>query len=225
MTSPAVSCVIPAYQAEATIAAVLGELAIHAPHSHVIVVDDGSTDRTSVYARSLCETVLRHDRNLGKGQALRTGIDAALNAGADLVVTLDADGQHPPALVPALVGAAEGADVVIGARSRLGTSMPWQRRTTNALSSGMVSLLAGQRIADSQSGFRAYRRCVLEAVTARGDGYELETDLLVRAARAGFRIGSVPVPTVYGSESHFHPVRDTARVVGTLVRLSLAGVR
>jgi hypothetical protein len=101
--------------------------------------------------------------------------------------------------------------------------MPLPRRLSNALSSAAISTIAGRRIADSQSGYRAIRRSVIEAIRAVGDRYEYETDFIIRAARAGFRIASVPVPTIYvaraqGGRSHFRGCRDTARVVATILR-------
>lgn len=222
MSGPRVACVVPALDAAATVGALVAELRAALGATDVIVVDDGSRDDTQRAARG-ADVVLRHAANRGKGAALRTGIAAALARDATVVVTIDADGQHPPALVPALVDATAEAHVVVGARRRLGTRMPPQRRLSNWLSSAVVSTLAGQRVVDSQSGFRAIRREVIESVRLVGDRYDLETDFLVRAARAGFRVASVPVPTVYtGGRSHFRPVRDTAILVRTMLRLGFA---
>lgn len=220
-----IAVVLPAFEVAPAIGAVLRSLRTAMPGARVIVVDDGSRDATRAAASELADLVLRHERNRGKGAALRTGIACALADAASVVVTMDADGQHDPSAVPSLVRATRTADVVIGARTRRGTAMPIQRRASNALSSAVVSALAGARIADSQSGFRAIRAEVLHAVDAAGDRYDLETDFLVRAARQGFRIGHVPVPTVYGAPSHFRPVRDTLLLVRTMFRLGFATSR
>lgn len=224
MIVPATACVIPALDAAATVGAVLRRLRETMPGASLIVVDDGSLDGTAEAAVALADVVVRHSQNRGKGAALRSGIAAALEREISAVVTIDADGQHAPECVPALVRALGDADIAIGARRRLGSAMPPQRRLSNWLSSTVVSALAGQRVPDSQSGFRAFRRRVLETIQPVGERYDLETDLLVRAARAGFRVASVPVPTVYdGAPSHFRPLRDTALLMQTMVRLGLAG--
>ena len=230
--SAGLACVIPAFDAAPTIGGVLTRLRAAVPGATVIVVDDGSSDGTASAAvaggggAGGADVIVRHGENRGKGAALRSGIRAALERGAEAVVTLDADAQHPPEYVPALVETLRDADIAIGARQRAGTAMPPQRRLSNWMSSAVVSVLAGQHVEDSQSGFRAFRRAVLENVAPLGDRFDLETDLLVRAARAGYRVASVPVPTVYDGEgSHFRPLRDTALLVQAMVRLGFAGSR
>jgi glycosyltransferase involved in cell wall biosynthesis len=211
-------CVIPALNAERTIRSVVTQVQTSLDTPLVIVVDDGSTDRTGAEALEAGAQVVSLGRNRGKGVALRAGFDAALAGGASVVLTLDADGQHDPAAAPALVGAVrDGADVAVGTRRRLGTAMPWHRRMTNTLSSLAVSVCAGRRMVDVQSGYRAIRAPVLRAIAPLGDRYEYETDFLIQTARAGFSIAWVPVPTLYsGSPSHFRGVRDTALVIGTI---------
>ncbi len=217
------ACIVPAYDAAATLADVVAGLRRSVPRARVIVVDDGSRDATRRVAEGGADVVIGFDHNRGKGAALRAGFRAALDGGCSAVTVLDADGQHDPSCVPALVAALTDADIAIGARARGGSAMPWRRRVTNRLSSAAVSWCVGQRIADSQSGFRAFRAEVLVRVAfgrAAGDRYEYETAVLMRAARAGYRIASVPVPTVYpaGAVSHFRPVWDTARVMRTIGR-------
>ena len=221
-----VSCVVPAYEAAETLTDVVRELRVAVPHVHVVVVDDGSRDATSLVAQAMADDVARHAENRGKGAALRTGFAIALARGADLVATLDADGQHPAHALPSLIDAARDADIVIGARRRSGTAMPLQRRLSNALSSLVVSQLAGCRIDDSQCGLRVIRARVLREIELPDDRYELETDLLVRAARRGFRLRSVPVPTIYaGGRSHFRGVRDTLRLARVMLRHGIATPR
>jgi glycosyltransferase involved in cell wall biosynthesis len=185
----------------------------------VLVVDDGSRDATAETARQFGARVLSFAGNRGKGHALLAGFAALEDF--DGVVTLDADGQHPPACVPDFVAAFEaGADLVLGVR-RFEGEMPFSRRFANALSSGWATRLAGQRISDSQCGYRLYSRAVLERTPLTPGGYELESEIVVRAARLGFRLGQVPIPTVYGGEkSHIRAFRDVPRIVGTLVRLT-----
>ena len=100
--------------------------------------------------------------------------------------------------------------------------MPWHRQLSNACSAAAISACAGRRIRDSQSGYRALRAAGLARITPAGDRYEYETDLLIAAARAGLRIATVDIPTIYGVPSHFRPIRDSARVARTIVRAALA---
>ena len=221
--SESVYCIIPAFNAGATLAGVVADVRRTLPGARIVVIDDGSSDDTATVATRSADDLIRFAANRGKGAALRAGFAHALEGGAGAVLTIDADGQHDTAFAPRLVAALAEADLVIGARQRAG-AMPIQRRLSNALSTYAVNLLAGCDVADSQSGYRAMRRAVIERVQAEGDRYEFETDFLIKARRAGFRIGIVAVPTIYGGRSHFRTVHDAARVVRTLWRLRL-GVR
>ena len=211
-------CVIPAFDAEASLPQVLESVRTMLPGVMVVGVDDGSTDDTRVVLRNGCERAICFDTNRGKGAALRAGFEVALGLGAQVVLTIDADGQHDTASAPRLIEALGGADVAVGARRRTGSSMPLHRRLSNALSSAAISAVARHPLPDTQSGYRAIRRAVLERVTASGDRYEFETDFLIQAVRRGFRVASVDVPTVYGAHSHFRPLGDTLRVAATIWR-------
>lgn len=213
------ACVIPAYEAADTIAAVIQGVRAVCPAMPIVVVDDGSHDDTFLVAEaSGADQVVRHARNRGKGSALVTGFAQlfAREPRIEAVVTLDADGQHDPACLPALLEALESADLVIGARRRRGTSMPWQRRIANAISTRAIAWCAGRPIRDAQCGFRGIRRTLLERVPHVGERYEAETAFVIRAARAGAIIAQTEIPTRYGPPSHFRPLRDAARVVATI---------
>jgi glycosyltransferase involved in cell wall biosynthesis len=124
----------------------------------VVVVDDGSSDDTAANARAAGATVISHSRNLGKGAALKTGFEYALGRGYDAVVTLDADTQHDPDEIPALLKEAEkGAGIVIGARLGDKEKVPPARYYTNMVGVAAISWRAKNRLLDSQSGFRLYR--------------------------------------------------------------------
>ena len=213
-----VACVIPAFDAASTIEAVACGLRAALPDAMLIAVDDGSWDHTYDVAQGCCDRVVRLDVNHGKGAALRAGFAVALDAQAVHVITIDADGQHDPARAPELIAALEHADVVIGARARTPGTMPLGRRVTNALASAAVCAIVGIDVPDAQSGYRAIRREVLERVCATGDRYEYETEFLIEAVRAGFRIASVGVPTTYGAPSHFRAWDDSVRVVRAIWR-------
>ena len=212
------ACVVPAYNAAATLANVLRELRVALPHAALIVVDDGSDDATHAIACATDARVIAFRRNRGKGAALRAAFAETLALGVSAVLTMDADGQHDARYAPAVLDALTCADVAIGTRARDGGAMPLGRRLTNALASSAVGSIVGVPIADAQSGFRAMRRQVLEHVHAHGERYEFETDFLIQAGRAGYRIASVPIPTIYGTPSHFRAVRDSMRVVRTIWR-------
>jgi len=218
-----VAALIPAYQAAAHLGDVLRRLQALSPSPDVLVVDDGSRDATAAVARDAGVRVLSFPANRGKGHALLAGFDVL--ADRDAVVTLDADGQHPPESLPEFVRAAEaGADLVLGRRER-SLDMPRARRFANAFSSAWATWLAGQRISDSQCGYRLYRRTVLERTPIRAGRYEFETEIAVRAARLGFRVTEVEIPTVYGSPSQLKVGRDVPRIVGVLARLTLERTR
>ncbi len=219
-----VAALVPAYQAAASLGDVLRRLAALENPPVVLVVDDGSRDATALVARQHGARVLSFAGNRGKGHALLAGF-AALRSEFDAVVTLDADGQHPPECLPGLVRAAEaGADLVLGARART-PDMPFARRFANGFASGWATWLAGQRVSDSQCGYRLHSRRLLERTPLTPGRYEVETELVVRAARLGFRIAEVEVPTVYGEQrSQIHALRDVPRIVGTLLRLTVEGV-
>jgi len=188
----------------------------------VIVVDDGSTDG-SIERASLDPAVHRitHAVNRGKGEALKSGFREARRLSFDAVVMLDADGQHDPGLISRFVQAAQasGADVIVGSRMRDTRGMPWLRRCTNRTTSYLVSRLAGQPIEDSQSGYRLLRSNVLEALDLRTSRYDTESEMLVQAGRAGFRIDHVAIPTVYADErSSIRPLADTWRFIRLFFR-------
>jgi glycosyltransferase involved in cell wall biosynthesis len=215
-----VAALIPAYQAAAKLGEVLLGLEALDEPPPVLVVDDGSRDATGDVARQHGARVHTFAGNRGKGHALIAGF--ALLRDFDGVITLDADGQHPPECVPALVSAARaGADLVLGTRTR-SAAMPPARRFANGFSSGWATWLAGQQVSDSQCGFRLYGRNLLDRTPVTPGRYEVETEIVVRAARLGFRLAEVDVPTVYGEEkSQIRTLRDVPRIVGTMVRLTV----
>ncbi len=188
----------------------------------VFVVNDGSTDGAPERAGASGARVIDHPANRGKGAALATGFAAALAEGAEGVITLDADGQHDPAWIPRFLDAAEGADIVVGSRMSEPGSMPWLRVGVNRFTSVVVSRLAGTRLTDSQSGFRWISSDVLRAVRLESQRFDAESEILIKAARRGFRIAEIPVPTIYGNEvSKIRPLRDTGR----FIRLVWRGLR
>jgi len=211
--------VVPAYQAAATIREIILRTRATVPSAEIIVVDDGSTDGTGDQGRATATTLVTHPRNCGKGAALRDGIREATARDASVLVTIDADGQHPPEEIPRLLRPIEEgrADLVLGARKR-DHAMPISRRFTNWLSATMASRIGGQPVRDAQTGFRAFTREVAERVRPAGDRYEFEATFLLDVLRAGFRVVSVDVPTIYGARSHFRAWGDTWRMARAFAR-------
>ena len=219
-----VACVIPAYDAATTLEGVVRGLRAALPEALLIAVDDGSADATHDVAAACCDRAVRFKSNRGKGAALRAGFDVAHAECAHAVLTIDADGQHDPARAPELLAALADADIIIGARARTRGTMPLGRRVTNALASAAVGAIVGVSVPDAQSGYRAIRREVLADVRASGDRYEYKTEFLIAAVRAGYRLGSVGVPTTYGTPSHFRTWGDSMRVVRAIWRQRARGM-
>ena len=215
-----VVAVIPAYEAAATVGAVVEATRRLLPE--VLVVDDGSCDGTGDAARSAGARLLRLDSNRGKGRALRAGFSLALDMGASAVVTLDADGQHEPTEIPRLLHRwqSTGAALVIGSRTDVEAQMTPARRFGYRFSRRAISFFAGIRVQDTQSGFRLYAASLLKEIRLRGTRYELESEVIVKAARTGLRVESVPIrlARVDGTAtSHFRPWRDTTRICRIVV--------
>jgi len=208
------AAIVPAYNAAHLISGVLADLRQVIPVHRTIVIDDGSTDETFRVASGSGVHVVQHPMNRGKGAALTTGFKKAVGMGLGYVITLDADGQHNPAEIPkfARCVAETGADIVVGNRFGALGEMPWLRRTTNWITSKVVSLLARTSIPDSQNGYRMISARVIEAVPVEATRYEAESEILIKAGKRRFTIRSVPVETIYGDEvSAIHPVMDTVR--------------
>ena len=194
----------------------------------VLVVDDGSSDATGRVARDAGAEVIRHEVNLGKGAALKTGFQVALERDCAAVVTIDADGQHLPSEIPRFFEEWErtSADLIIGSRSHLFDGMVRRRRAANQFSAWAISTVSGVKLTDSQSGFRLYSRRLIDEVTIRTNGFEAESEVIVRAGRGGFRIESITIALEFVdglSTSHYRPVADTARIVWTVARTRFVG--
>ena len=207
-----VAAVIPALNEANAIAAVVEGIRTFV--ERVIVVDDGSEDATGERARAAGAEVLRHDRNAGKGHAVRTGLQRVMEGGFTHVLLLDGDMQHLPQEAAQLIRTAadSGADAVLGERRFFRENMPASRYHANRLGSVVLSWFIGVRLRDTQCGFRIFRLDSLRRLRLRATGYEIETEMLVKVTRRGGRLASVPITAVYASErSKLRPVRDTTR--------------
>jgi glycosyltransferase involved in cell wall biosynthesis len=204
---------VPAFQAATTLGAVVAGL--REGFDEVWVVDDGSTDDTARVALASGARLLRHERNRGKGAALRTALAQAAAEGVDALVTVDADGQHPPGEAIRLDRAVEDRDaLVIGVRDWGATDAPARNLKGNRSAAWWFTRVTGRPFTDTQCGLRRYPvRAVLE-LAPRGERYAFEADALLRAVYAGLRVVEVAVRVDYPPDrsSSFAPWPDTTRI-------------
>lgn len=214
--------VIPAVDEAATLGSVILQTQPHV--DEVIVVDDGSGDATGLIASRAGAEVRSHERNRGKGAALRTGIGAAIDAGADVVVLLDGDGQHDPESIPSLVEPIEAgdADLVIGSRRLGGAGTPPRHRKAGRRVLDAITNVVGETdVSDTQSGFRAMRADWVEGVEITESGFGVESVMLTEARRSGARIVEIDVAEDYPSAAtpNQNPMRHAVDVVRSLLRV------
>jgi glycosyltransferase involved in cell wall biosynthesis len=211
---------IPAYNEVSHLADVVKGALKYVP---VVVIDDGSADGTGATAALAGAKVLAHKLNQGKGAALNTGFAYAVQRQAAAAITLDADGQHDPDEIPLFINAfrAGEGDIIIGRRTF--TKMPPVRQFANRTGSWLLAKAMGQPVPDNQSGFRLLSGDVMRAIRPSSARFEAEVEILLRAQLAGFRVGWVPIKTIYADEvSHFHPLRDTLLFLKMVWRIWLA---
>lgn len=216
------AAVIPAYQDEKHICDIARRT--RARLDHVLVVDDGSTDQTAQCAREAGAEVIVHDQNQGKGEAIKTGLTHWLRAGdssseqnrqISWVILLDSDGQHLPEEIDRFLSAAASASsptFFIGNRMDDVSRMPFVRRVVNRYMSNEISRVCGQKIPDTQCGYRMVHRELIPDLLGGGHRFDYDTEVLIIASRKGYRVESVPITTVYTDQvSKIHPMRDAIR--------------
>ena len=217
---------IPAYNVENYLDELICEVSKYLPVKNILVVDDGSNDRTAEIARNQDVDLIVHEKNLGKGAALLSGFDYLIERGSEWVITMDGDLQHDPASLPEFIERAVKGnyDLVIGERKRNAGGMPWDRRFSNFTTSLLLSLASGQRIRDSQCGYRLIRCNILKDIEIYSSGYEFETECLLKLSKAGARIGWIEIPTRYrGAASSINRFRDTLRFLKVYLRFIITG--
>lgn len=212
---------IPAYNAAKTIHSLVAGIRRYIPD--VLVIDDGSWDRTAQLAELAQARVVYDPINHGKGFALRKGFEQILKEGYDSVLTMDGDGQHSPDEIPLFLEKArtEKADLVIGNRLEKKAAMPTIRWMTNHAMSFLISELIGQKIQDTQCGYRLIHRAVLQKTRLESTRYEGESELILQAVRLKFKVVSVPICAIYNGDetSQIRPFRDTLRFIRLLANL------
>ena len=221
-------CAIPAFNNKDTVKAVALECRQYL--EHVIVIDDGSTDCDIGKLLSSTDIiVLRHDKNLGKGQALRTALDFILKNNGEFMLAIDADGQHYPEdllkFIPLLQN--DDAAIFVGSRNFDQAQIPSRSRFGQKFSNFWLKLETGIRISDSQSGFRAYPARYISKIRLDGNHYDFEIEILTRAVWAGLKLKEVPIRVFYPEAklrvSSFHPFLDNLRI--SLMHTRLVGRR
>jgi glycosyltransferase involved in cell wall biosynthesis len=208
---------IPALNAEKTIARVI--IGCQSYVDKVIVCDDGSNDLTAIIAERLGAQIIKHEQNLGKGGALRSLFLATRKFNADIMVTLDADGQHDPHDVPKILSLLESnsADIVIGSRFLRENPIPRHRRIVNKV----LNVLTLDEVSDTQSGFRGYNKHAIQSIIPAEMGMGVDSEILMEANSKGLRIAEVPISVMYGEgkTSIHNPVLHTLDVIFSIIKL------
>jgi glycosyltransferase involved in cell wall biosynthesis len=207
-SAPKVVVVMPAYNADRTLRLTYEELPKDTVNL-VILVDDGSTDATLEVARQLGLEIFVHNRNYGYGANQKTCHAEALRAGADVVVMVHPDYQYDPRLVPQIIAPIvnDQADVVLGSRLKEGTAlaqgMPWWKYLANRFLTGVENRVFALSLSEYHTGYRAFRREVLETVNfpANSDGFVFDQEIIAQVVAARFRIAEIAVPTRYFPEA------------------------
>ena len=212
---------IPAFNVEKYLPQLLDEALKHFNAQNILVVNDGSSDDTGKVAKSYDIELTNHEKNLGKGAALKSGFDYLISRDADWIITIDGDMQHDPALLPQFISYAEqgGCDLVIGSRKRNSSDMPWDRKFSNWSTSTLMSLITGENIRDGQCGYRLLRCSRLAGLRFDTNGYEFETECLLKMVHAGAKISWIDIPTQYsGAPSSIRRLRDIVRFLKVIVK-------
>lgn len=211
-----VCAVIPFYNEKETIKSVI-ECSLKYVNC-VIAVDDCSNDYSEKNVPVQKNVVLlQNEKNYGKGYSLQKGFAEAVKLNYDFVITIDADLQHDPDLIPKFIAEYGKADILIGNRMNNTSKMPMQRIASNRLTSFLLSKKLATEIKDSQCGYRAYSIDVLKKIKTQFTGFEAESEILVKAIRAGFKINFIDISTIYENEkSKMRPLQAIAGFIKVL---------
>ncbi len=205
--------IIPAYNEEKTIYKVAKNTL---KYSEVIVIDDGSTDQTSIKAKDSGALVVRHETNLGKGAAIKTGLKKALENKYKIFVIMDGDGQHDPEHIPFLISEMENADFIIGSRfkEKIPKNMPLQRKFSNKLTTKIIKYITGYNLTDSQSGFRCISNTAAQIFTdIPYDDYVYESEVLYRASKERIKIHEIQISCNYEDEKSYITWKNVLRYI------------
>ena len=214
--------IIPAYNEEKAIKSVV-ECALK--YGDVLVVDDGSDDNTYNLAKSADVKIVKHEKNMGKGAAIKSGLKEALNSNYDVLILLDGDGQHNPDYIPSFISNMDGNELVIGSRFKKGNpeNMPVWRKLSNKITTNLIKFGTGYRLTDSQSGFRAISRNAAGLfLDIKYNDYLYESEMFYRATRHKIKVSEAPIPCTYGDEKSYvtkmHALKYILFIIGLLGR-------
>ncbi|MCF7908754.1 MAG: glycosyltransferase family 2 protein [Candidatus Omnitrophica bacterium] len=213
--------VIPAYNEVLSLESLLNRLGDK--NLSILVIDDGSIDATYKVAKAKADVAIKNEKNLGKGLALNKAISYLFDHQEfDYLIFMDADGQHSPEDIDKFFEEAEkGSSFVIGNRMVEPLGMPYNRVVTNKFMSWLISKIIGQQVPDSQCGFRMIKRQVLEKIAIKTKKFEIESEILIKAAKLGFDIKSMPIKTIYFKNPHskIRPFRDAIRFITFIAKV------
>jgi|SRR3989344_768235 len=215
--------VIPAYNEEKNIDSVIKNIkSIQNCNSNIVVVDDGSSDSTFNIANQNQVQVLRHVVNLGKGAALRTGCDYAIQKGADVIIAVDADGQHDPNKIPEFVDEIKDNQIVFGFRT-LGESMPFVLRFGNWFINKTTAVLFNIRLKDTQCGYRAFTSNAYKNIRWSASDYSMESEMIAKTGKSQLKYTQLSIQTIYSDKYKGTTVLDGILIICKMVwwRLSL----
>jgi glycosyltransferase involved in cell wall biosynthesis len=210
--------VIPAYDAAKTVGEVVSGALRHV--SKVIVADDGSSDTTAAVASASGAEVITIDKNKGKGNALKLLFQKAFEEGYEVVISMDADGQHDPKEIPKFLASHKmhPDDIIVGSRMKEKEKIPRARYNSMHIARFYISLFANQFIEDTQSGFRLYPMKVVRRIRLMTERYVTESELLMKAGDMGVTIRFIGIRTIYGENgSHFRPIMDITLITAYVI--------
>ncbi|WP_424354876.1 glycosyltransferase family 2 protein [Methanobacterium sp. MBAC-LM] len=214
--------IIPAYNEEKAIESVV-KCALK--YCDVLVVDDGSGDGTYGRAKSAGAKIVKHEKNMGKGAAIKSGLKEALNKDYDVLIVLDGDGQHNPDCIPSFVSNIGDNELIIGSRFKNGNpeNMPVWRKLSNKITTNLIKFVTGYNLTDSQSGFRAMSRDAAELfLDIKYDDYVYESEMLYKASEHEIEVNEAPIPCTYGDEKSYvtkiHALKYILFIIGLLGR-------
>jgi len=212
--------VIPAYNEEETISRVIKGVKKYT--ENIIVVDDGSTDSTLLILKKIDAYVLQHQINLGKGAALKTGCQAAIRLGAEIIITIDGDGQHEPSEIPKLTSKLkkENLDIILGAR-QMNKNMPKLMLFGNKFLNKIINLFLNTPLADTQSGFKAFTSQTYQKIKWQSSDYSVETEIIMRINKNKLKYQEVPIKTIYQDAYKGTTIIDGIKILFNIIKWKL----
>ena len=211
---------IPAFNEEKNIGSIVAKL--KQKYEKIIVCDDGSSDMTSAIASSMGANVVKHEKNMGYGSAIKTIFNEAKKIEGDVLVTFDADGQHQISEIDSMLKpiSENKAEIVIGSRFLGKTkNLPTYRKIGIKTITGLTNVVTGSKITDSQSGFRAYAKNVFNEISPTESGMGISTEILIKASKKEFRITEIPITITYENNTHSQePISHGTSVIISTVK-------